>query len=127
MNFLFALGLVLALLQVIVPILAYFLERGTNDERFEGYKHIVPELASMSAGTATAIDRVGPLVQMLNETTHVTDAKAFTVWLDRQPTVAKDRKIGTQGYCMRGPIAFRTAAAVPIASEQLPHSMAADS
>jgi carboxymethylenebutenolidase len=27
--------------------------------------------------------------------------------------VAKNRKIGTQGYCMGGPIAFRTAAAVP--------------
>jgi carboxymethylenebutenolidase len=29
------------------------------------------------------------------------------------PTVAKNRKIGTQGYCMGGPMAFRTAAAVP--------------
>jgi len=27
--------------------------------------------------------------------------------------VAKNRRIGTQGYCMGGPIAFRTAAAVP--------------
>ena len=34
-------------------------------------------------------------------------------WLDQQPSVAKNRKIGTQGYCMGGPIAFRTAAAVP--------------
>ena len=30
-----------------------------------------------------------------------------------QKSVAKDRKVGTQGYCMGGPIAFRTAAAVP--------------
>ena len=49
----------------------------------------------------------------LNETTHTTDAKAFVAWLDQQPSVAKNRKIGTQGYCMGGPIAFRTAAAVP--------------
>jgi carboxymethylenebutenolidase len=33
--------------------------------------------------------------------------------MDRQASVAKNRKIGTQGYCMGGPIAFRTAAAVP--------------
>src|SRR5258708_1329279 len=44
---------------------------------------------------------------------HQTDAKAFVGWLDAQPSVAKNRKIGTQGYCMGGPIAFRTAAAVP--------------
>src|SRR4029453_3274918 len=31
----------------------------------------------------------------------------------QQPSVAKNRKVGTQGYCMGGPIAFRTAAAVP--------------
>ena len=54
-----------------------------------------------------------PLAQALNETTHMTDAKAFIAWLDQQASVAKNRKIGTQGYCMGGPIAFRTAAAVP--------------
>jgi carboxymethylenebutenolidase len=43
----------------------------------------------------------------------MTDAKAFIGWLDGQASVAKSRKIGTQGYCMGGPIAFRTAAAVP--------------
>jgi carboxymethylenebutenolidase len=54
-----------------------------------------------------------PLARGLNETTHMTDAKAFIAWLDQQPSVAKNRKVGTQGYCMGGPIAFRTAAAVP--------------
>jgi carboxymethylenebutenolidase len=43
----------------------------------------------------------------------MTDAKAFIGWLDQQASVAKNRKMGTQGYCMGGPIAFRTAAAVP--------------
>jgi carboxymethylenebutenolidase len=43
----------------------------------------------------------------------MTDARAFIAWLDQQPSVAKNRKVGTQGYCMGGPIAFRTAAAVP--------------
>jgi carboxymethylenebutenolidase len=65
------------------------------------------------AGAATPIQQLMPLAQGLNETTHMTDAKAFIAWLDRQPSVAKNRKIGTQGYCMGGPIAFRTAAAVP--------------
>src|SRR5208283_5903910 len=41
------------------------------------------------------------------------DAKAFIGWLDRQPSVARNRKMGTQGYCMGGPMAFRTAAAMP--------------
>ena len=54
-----------------------------------------------------------PLAQALNETTQMTDAKAFIGWLDGQSAVAKNRKVGTQGYCMGGPIAFRTAAAVP--------------
>ena len=64
-------------------------------------------------GAATPIPELMPLAQALNETTHMTDAKAFIAWLDQQPSVAKNRKIGTQGYCMGGPIAFRTAAAVP--------------
>ena len=65
------------------------------------------------AGATTPIQQVMPLAQGLNETTHMTDAKAFIAWLDKQPSVAKNRKVGTQGYCMGGPIAFRTAAAVP--------------
>jgi carboxymethylenebutenolidase len=64
-------------------------------------------------GAATPIPQLMPLAQSLNETTHMTDAKAFVTWLDQQPSVAKNRKIGTQGYCMGGPMTFRTAAAVP--------------
>ncbi len=62
------------------------------------------------AGGATPIQQVMPLARTLNETTHMTDAKAFIGWLDQQPSVAKNRKMGTQGYCMGGPMAFRTAA-----------------
>jgi carboxymethylenebutenolidase len=64
-------------------------------------------------GAATPIQQLMPQMQALTETTHMTDAKAFVAWLDQQASVAKNRKIGTQGYCMGGPIAFRTAAAVP--------------
>ncbi len=65
------------------------------------------------AGAATPIEQVMPLAKTLSEATHMTDAKAFIAWLDTQSFVAKNRKIGTQGYCMGGPIAFRTAAAAP--------------
>jgi len=41
------------------------------------------------------------------------DAAAFVTFLDAQPQVAKQKKIGTQGYCMGGPLVVRTAAAVP--------------
>jgi carboxymethylenebutenolidase len=73
----------------------------------------VKKAPTAAAGAATPIEQVRPLAQGLNETTQMTDAKAFIEWLDRQSPVAKNRKIGTQGYCMGGPIAFRTAAAVP--------------
>ena len=62
-------------------------------------------------GAATPIADVVPLARSLNETTQMTDAKAFVGWLDQQASVAKNRKMGTQGYCMGGPMAFRTAAA----------------
>jgi carboxymethylenebutenolidase len=64
-------------------------------------------------GSATPIPQLMPLAQSLSETTHVTDAKAFIAWLDQQPSVAKNKKIGTQGYCMGGTIAIRTAFAMP--------------
>lgn len=63
-------------------------------------------------GTATPIQDVMPMARSLTEATEMTDAKAFIAWLDGQPSVAKNRHIGTQGYCMGGPMAFRTAAAV---------------
>jgi carboxymethylenebutenolidase len=73
----------------------------------------VQQAPTASAGAATPIPEVLPLMQALTETTHMTDARAFVGWLDQQASVAKDRKVGTQGYCMGGPMAFRTAAAVP--------------
>jgi carboxymethylenebutenolidase len=73
----------------------------------------VKKAPTASAGAATPIPELRPLAQTLNETTQMTDAKAFIAWLDKQPSVAKNRKVGTQGYCMGGPMAFRTSAAVP--------------
>jgi carboxymethylenebutenolidase len=72
---------------------------------------VVPEGASF-ADEATR-NTVMSLAQALNATTHTTDAKAFVAWLDTQTAVDKNRKIGTTGYCMGGPMVMRTAAAVP--------------
>ena len=41
------------------------------------------------------------------------DAPAFVTWLDSQKEVDRTKKIGTQGYCMGGPLVMRTAASVP--------------
>ena len=41
------------------------------------------------------------------------DATAHIAFLDAQPQVNKSKRIGTQGYCMGGPMVVRTAAAVP--------------
>lgn len=64
-------------------------------------------------GAATPVQQLFPMMQALTAETHMTDARAFIGWLDQQPSVDTSRKVGTQGYCMGGPIAFRTAAAVP--------------
>jgi len=73
----------------------------------------VKKAPTAEAGGGTPIQQLMPLARALNETTHMADAKAFIAWMDGQASVAKNRKIGTQGYCMGGPIAFRTSAAVP--------------
>ena len=41
------------------------------------------------------------------------DAHAYVAFLDSQRGVDRARKIGTQGYCMGGPLVVRTAAAEP--------------
>ena len=41
------------------------------------------------------------------------DAVAYVAFLDAQAPVDKTKKIGTQGYCMGGPLVLKTAAAVP--------------
>jgi len=70
---------------------------------------VVPEGASFQDDAVRG--KVMPLAQALNAETHVTDALAFVDWLDTQNAVARNRKIGTTGYCMGGPMVMRTAAA----------------
>ncbi len=63
--------------------------------------------------SGTPIQDVAPLARALSEKTHTDDAKAFVAWLDEQPQTDTQKKIGTIGYCMGGPIVMRTAAAIP--------------
>jgi carboxymethylenebutenolidase len=64
-------------------------------------------------GAATPVQQLFPMMQALTAETHMTDARAFIGWLDQQASVDTNRRVGTQGYCMGGPIALRTASAVP--------------
>jgi len=58
-------------------------------------------------------DIVMPMYRQLSATTHLSDAKVYIDFLDAQDEVDSTRKLGTQGYCMGGPIIMRTAAAAP--------------
>src|SRR5262252_4682169 len=65
----------------------------------------VKKAPTAEQGTQTPFTELRPLAATLNESTQTSDAKAFVAWLDQQASVAKDRKVVTQGYCMGGPIA----------------------
>jgi carboxymethylenebutenolidase len=72
---------------------------------------VVPDGATFADPAISAIVR--PLAGTLNAETHVTDARAFLTGLDQQGAVDKNRKIGTTGYCMGGPIVMRTVSNFP--------------
>ena len=72
---------------------------------------VAPEGASFADEAVR--NKIRPLMGTLNADTHVTDATAFVSFLDEQDAVDPNRKIGTMGYCMGGPITMRTAAALP--------------
>ena len=58
--------------------------------------------------------KITPLMQSIQADGAVEkDAPALIAWLDMQKEVDRNKKIGTQGYCMGGALVMRTAAAVP--------------
>jgi carboxymethylenebutenolidase len=57
--------------------------------------------------------KIGPMIAAITNDGIMRDATAFIAFLDAQKVVDKHRKIGSNGYCMSGPFAIRTAAAVP--------------
>ncbi|MEO8312522.1 MAG: dienelactone hydrolase family protein, partial [Caldimonas sp.] len=93
----------------------------------EGYAVLVPNLfyrvsKSPQYETAANVDftdaatraRLGPLIGSINAVGAAEkDAAVYVAFLDAQAQVDRARRIGTQGYCMGGALAMRTAAAVP--------------
>jgi carboxymethylenebutenolidase len=57
--------------------------------------------------------KVMPMAQALTADAGFSDAKAHVAFLDAQPQTNKKKKMGVQGYCMGGPLTFRTAATAP--------------
>ncbi len=57
--------------------------------------------------------KVMPMAAALTQDAAFSDAKAYIAFLDKQPQTDLKHKAGVQGYCMGGPLTFRTAAIVP--------------
>ena len=58
-------------------------------------------------------DILMPHARSLSPETCVSDGRAFVAYLDAQPSVDTNRRIGTMGYCMTGSYTMRLAAAIP--------------
>jgi len=71
----------------------------------------VPEGSSF--GTPAVREQLMPHARSLSPETCVTDGRALVKFLDAQPSVDTNRKIGTTGYCMTGSYTMRLAAAMP--------------
>ena len=57
-------------------------------------------------------EKIAPMVKALSPERTVKDARAFAAFIDEQPDVDTKRGMATTGYCMGGPMVFRTAAAM---------------
>ena len=92
----------------------------------EGYSVLVPnpyyrvtkapgiDMAGFSFQNQDDRAKLGPLMGSINAVGAAEkDAVAFIAFLDAQRQVNKSKKVGTQGYCMGGPLVMRTASAVP--------------
>jgi len=70
--------------------------------------------ANVNFGDPATRAKLGPLMGSINAAGAAEkDAAVYVAFLDAQPQVDRSRKIGTQGYCMGGALALRTAATVP--------------
>ena len=54
--------------------------------------------------------KVMPMAAALTADANISDAKSYVAFLDAQEQTDKKKKMGVQGYCMGGPLTFRTAA-----------------
>lgn len=72
---------------------------------------VLPSFAAWRTPEGRA--RLAPMIAQLTQEATMRDGAAFVRFLDAQARVDTRRKIGTQGYCMGGAHAIRTAAAAP--------------
>ena len=92
----------------------------------EGYSVLVPnpyyrlskapgiEMSGFSFQNQADMAKLRPLMGSIGAPgTAEKDAVAFIAFLDAQKPVNASKKVGTQGYCMGGPLVMRTVAAVP--------------
>lgn len=93
----------------------------------EGYSVIVPNpfyrvakspvfdsASSFDFSNPADMAKLRPLMASINaQGAAEKDATALVAFLDAQPQVDKAKKIGTQGYCMGGPLVVKTAAEIP--------------
>src|SRR5262245_40168342 len=75
---------------------------------------VIEDPGSFSFSNQADMAKLRPLMASINAAGNAEkDAAAYVAFLDAQPQVNKAKKIGTQGYCMGGPLVVRTAAALP--------------
>jgi carboxymethylenebutenolidase len=90
----------------------------------EGYSVLVPNpfyrvtkapfTDASNFNFATDMGKIQPLMASVNAPGAAEkDAVAYIAFLDAQKPVNTKKKIGTQGYCMGGPLVVKTAATVP--------------
>lgn len=92
----------------------------------EGYSVLVPnpyyrvakdpfsDASKFSFQNQDDMAKLRPLMASVNAAGNAEkDAVAYVGFLDAQKEVNKAKKIGTQGYCMGGPLVVKTAAALP--------------
>src|ERR1700719_778010 len=93
----------------------------------EGYSVLVPNpfyrvarapvfdnVASFNFQNPADAAKLGPLMGSVNVPGNAEkDAVAYITFLDAQSQVNKSKKIGTQGYCMGGPLVVKTCAVRP--------------
>jgi carboxymethylenebutenolidase len=91
----------------------------------EGYSVLVPnpfyrvakapvfeDASNFNFGDPAQRSKLTPLMGSINaEGAAERDAAAFIAWLDAQRQIDRNKKVGTQGYCMGGALVVRTAAA----------------
>jgi carboxymethylenebutenolidase len=73
-----------------------------------------PDASNFNFQNPADMERLRPLLASASAPGNAEkDAVAYVAFLDAQKEVNKAKKIGTQGYCMGGPLVMKTAAALP--------------